>query len=252
MDSFRVIPVVDILKSKVVHAVKGERNNYNPLISELFNTPNPIDVIESLIMKYGFNEIYIADLDSILKKVPNLELLSTICERFPKIKIILDPGITNLKEIYLFSRIKLNKLILGMETIENLKVIEGALTALGKDHIIISIDMYNGKMLTKNKKLIKKNPLDISSEMERLGVKEIIILDLFRIGQKIGGIPEIYMKIRETFEGNVLAGGGTKNLEDLLLYSQNKFSGVLIGTSLYDGTIKIEEIKKLINKNLTC
>ncbi len=250
MVNFRIIPVLDIFKTKIVHAVKGERSNYKPLISKLFNTSNPMKIVEIMVLNYNFTELYIADLDSIVNKKPNLDLLLKINKAFPHLKIILDPGISNLEEISLFSQLTLNKLILGIETIDNLNLVKDALKKLSSDRIVISIDIYKGKIMTKNKELSTFDPLNLSNEINHYGVKEIIVLDLFRIGQKIGGIPDLYLKIRENFEGKVIAGGGIKDFEDLLLYYDKKFSGVLIGTALYDGTIKIEDVEKLKNKTL--
>ncbi|HEY0089823.1 MAG TPA: HisA/HisF-related TIM barrel protein, partial [Candidatus Lokiarchaeia archaeon] len=104
-----------------------------------------------------------------------------------------------------------------------------------------SIDMFQEKLITKMK-LDSFNPLKIISLLDSLGVKEIILLDLFRVGQKIGGIPPLYLKIREIFSGDILVGGGIKDFNDILNYKKNNFSGVLIGTAFYDGSIKIEEI----------
>ena len=46
MSQFEIIPVIDILNSKVVHAVKGERSKYKRLRSYLFNSSNPKDIIK--------------------------------------------------------------------------------------------------------------------------------------------------------------------------------------------------------------
>ncbi len=78
MTIFRVIPVLDILNSEVVHAVKGERAKYQPLKSKILNSSNPIIAAKILAEKYCFNEIYIADLDSIVKKKPNLKIITLI------------------------------------------------------------------------------------------------------------------------------------------------------------------------------
>ncbi|MFX0104936.1 MAG: HisA/HisF-related TIM barrel protein, partial [Candidatus Hodarchaeota archaeon] len=75
------------------------------------------------------------------------------------------------------------------------------------------------------------------------GIETIILLDLHRVGQKFGGIPPLYLDILRNFKGDVFVGGGIKDYRDLLNYKENNFSGVLIATALYDGTIKIERIK---------
>jgi len=242
MSKFRIIPVLDILNSEVVHAKKGERTKYKPLKSKILDSSNPIIAVKKLADKFHFDEIYIADLDSIVKRKPNLELISLIL-KMVNIKVILDPGITNYEDIMLFSNFNLFKLIIGIETVENYDVIKDGVKKFGQNEIVLSIDMFQGKLKSK---LDIFNPLELMSLLEHLGVKEIILLDLFRVGQKIGGIPPLYLKIREIFSGDILVGGGIKDFNDILNYKKNNFSGVLIGTAFYDGSIKIEEIKQII------
>ena len=105
--------------------------------------------------------------------------------------------------------------------------------------------MFKGKIITKINDLKNETPLNVVLKLKNLGVRELILLDLFRVGQKLGGIPPLYLKIRNIFDGNILVGGGIKNFDDLLNYYRNSFSGVLLATALYDGSIKVEKLKIL-------
>ena len=242
MLGFKIIPVLDLLKSEVVHALKGERSKYQPLKSKLFNSSNPLEIIDILRQKFNFHEFYIADLDSIVKKSPNIKLLSKLSEN-PYIKIMLDPGIENKEDLLRYSNLKLDKLILGLETIQNCSVIGESLNLLGSNKVIVSIDMYNGKIISNIPALKNQNPIKLIDAIEHLGVKIVILLDLFRVGQKIGGIPPLYLEIRDRFEGDILVGGGIKNLEDVKRYKEENFSGILVATALYDGSLNIEDLK---------
>lgn len=237
--------MIDILNSEAVHAVKGERDRYKPLTSKLFKSHNPEEILQFLLSNYGFKEFYMADLDAIVNKKPNFQLLTKILG-IPKIKIMIDPGIVNSKDVILYSKFVIHKLIIGLEKIHNMEVIQEALSLLGQNKIIISIDLYKGKVLSDSMELRNKNPKEIVEMVNRLGVQEIILLDLFRVGQKIGGIPSQYLEIQKIFNGKIFVGGGIKNYGDILNYHQNKFSGVLIATALYDGTIDIEKVRKYV------
>ncbi len=242
MTRFKIIPVIDILNSKAVHAIKGERTKYNPLKSNLFQSSNPVEIIQLFKKKYDFNEFYVADLDSIINKTPNFPILKQILD-ISDMNIILDPGIVNLEDIYLFSRFKIKNLILGLETIKSFKLINQSLQILDRNKIIISIDMYNGQILSSAKDIKTQNPFNLIKRIESLGIKNIILLDLFRVGQKIGGIPPFYLDLLHNFTGNIFVGGGIKNYRDILDYKEQNFSGILIATALYDGTIDIEKLR---------
>ena len=43
-----IIPVLDILNNKVVKAVKGDRANYESIDSKLYNSIEPIEIINQL------------------------------------------------------------------------------------------------------------------------------------------------------------------------------------------------------------
>ena len=111
-----------------------------------------------------------------------------------------------------------------------------------KEKIGLSIsylsDIEHGRKAAPKSEIVRK--------IEDLGAINIILLDLFKVGQKIGGIPALYFKIRDVFNGEILVGGGIKNIQDIEEYKSNNFSGALIGTALHDGSIKIEELRSFL------
>lgn len=244
MKNFRIIPVLDLLNSTAVHAIKGERAKYKPLKPIFINSSNPIKISKVLLESFKFEEIYIADLNSIMLNGSNLNQIKQIINQ-TKAKILLDPGIRDKENIVQIFNIPINKLILGIETINNLDLIKKALDIYGPKNILISIDMYDKRVLSPIKEFKNGNPMDLTKVLGDLGVKDIILLDLYRVGQKMGGIPPIYIKIKNQFKGNILVGGGIKNIQDIVDYKNHKFSGVLIGTALYDGTLSKNQIEKM-------
>jgi phosphoribosylformimino-5-aminoimidazole carboxamide ribotide isomerase len=243
MKKFKIIPVIDILNSEVVHAVKGERDKYQPLKSVLIKNSDPIQIIKKINKDTSILEVYIADLDAIIRREPNFSLLAEIL-KIPQIKVIIDPGIISIENILEYSKYKLDSLILGLETLQNLKVISDCLEIIGSKKTIVSIDMYKETIQTNVKEIKNQNPINIIRIIEDLGVEIIILLDLYKVGQKLGGISPLYLEIKRLFNGKVLAGGGIRDFKDIELYKQHGFSGVLIGTALHDGTIEIEKLRK--------
>ena len=244
MSHFRIVPVIDLLNSTAVHAIKGDRKNYQPLKTPLINSADPLKIIQFLNQKMDFDEFYIADLDSIINKKPNIKIISKILN-ISSINIMLDPGIENKKDLMLYSKLKLNKIILGLETINSIKDINECLEILGAKRIIVSIDMYKGNIISRIKNWKHQEPEKIITELENLGIMELILLDLFRVGQKVGGIPQSYLQIQRSFSGNVLVGGGIRDIEDIISLKEENFSGVLIATALYDKSIENDDLKKI-------
>lgn len=247
MAKFDIIPVIDILNSKAVHAVEGKRSEYQPLNSYLFDSTHPQQIIKNLYEEFHFLTYYIADLDSIMNNKPNTKILDEILKIFEDITLILDPGVESESDVEMFSKLPNTKLILGLETINGLDVIANAVEQLGQEKIMVSIDMYEGKIFSKNQSIKRIKPVDLVNKIENFNTSNIILLDLSRVGQKVGGIPPLYKKIKKTFFGSILVGGGIKDIADVKLYYNQSFAGVLIGTALYDGTIKKKEIHSFFN-----
>ncbi|MHA1150002.1 MAG: HisA/HisF-related TIM barrel protein [Promethearchaeota archaeon] len=245
MSQFRIVPVLDLLNGQAVHAIKGERANYKPLKSVLINSSKPIKLVSFFFNTLKFKELYIADLDAILKKKLNLNLISSIIEQI-NVKIMLDPGIREINDLIQFKNSNINKIILGLETIRTLDTISRAIKSLGPEKIIISLDLYKGRPLTDINNLKNKSSLEIIEIIETYGAQEVILLDLYRVGQKIGDLPEDYIKILKKFNGNILVGGGIKDLQDIKSYYKSGFSGVLIATALHDGTINLKKLKEFL------
>ena len=118
---------------------------------------------------------------------------------------------------------------------------------MGKSKLVVSIDMYKEKVISNARGLRNKSIIEIIKKIEEIGIKELILLDLFRVGQKIGGIPQQFLEIQGSFKGSIYVGGGIKDYKDIQNFKDHNFAGVLIATALYDGTINIEKVSNFSN-----
>lgn len=90
----RVIPVIDMLKGEAVQAIRGERQKYQPLKTVLAPSSDSTDIAIAFQESFGFNELYIADLDAIMGTVSNLEVIKKISDT-TDLKLIVDAGVNN-------------------------------------------------------------------------------------------------------------------------------------------------------------
>ncbi len=59
------IPVIDLFDGRVVHAVRGQRDAYRPIISTLTDTPSPAAVLAGYLNLFPFRHCYFADLNAL-------------------------------------------------------------------------------------------------------------------------------------------------------------------------------------------
>ena len=91
-----IIPVLDIYKSNVVVAVKGNRHLYQPINYKLYNSTDPRDIINAIKEKFKPKIIYIADLDAITNDKANHKIIDSIIKNNTDIEFWIDTGLNKL------------------------------------------------------------------------------------------------------------------------------------------------------------
>jgi phosphoribosylformimino-5-aminoimidazole carboxamide ribotide isomerase len=247
MNGFRIIPVIDIMNGIAVHANKGLRNEYQPIHMKFSQSSKPKDLLAFYLQKFHFTEAYIADLDSIIREKPNLEILSEIIHE-STLNIMLDAGIRNLYDIIQFKNLGVDKLILATETIESFGVIDDAVSEIGPEKIIVSIDMKKQHLICECKEFAEMDINSIITQVKKRGISEIILLDLSKIGSLSGGGSSNYTSIRKNHPDlSIIIGGGVKNIQDIHRLKDQGFNGALIATALHKGIISPELVNIFFN-----
>lgn len=233
---FRTILVLDLYDKKVVHAQGGDRKKYLPvhLNSTICNTSDPLQIVKKLKPK----EVYIADLNLLQHK--GLHQIN-----FPIIKqislyttVMLDAGIKTCEDMLEAISIT-DTIILGTET-ASLQLFK-EITTLFPGKINISLDKKYDKVLS-NDPLMPKDPFLLLEEINKLDIKNIIILDLDRVGTSNGIDLQFLSKIVNISKHAVLLGGGLKSCEDIVTLEQIGIQGALIATALHNGNIPVNSI----------
>ncbi|MCP8314252.1 MAG: HisA/HisF family protein, partial [archaeon] len=228
----RIIPVIDIMGGVAVHAKGGQRYDYKPIKSQLCETSNPIDLALALRTKFGFRELYIADLDSIMGRGDNMDMLRRIYE-YSSMKIMVDSGIDDVKKARELLHVGVEKVVVGTETLTGFEVLKKILNFSGHERIIVSIDMKNGEILSKCKEIVRLSPEALVKRLKSMGIKELILLDLSRIGSESGVNIELIRRVLSSVDIPIITGGGIRNIDDVLLLRDLGISGVLISTALH-------------------
>jgi phosphoribosylformimino-5-aminoimidazole carboxamide ribotide isomerase len=224
---------MDLLNGSVVHAVKGERLKYKPIQSSMIcDSSDPFEVLSAVKPR----ELYIADLDHIQDIGDNFEIIKKISG---KTKTMVDIGVKNMDDVQKCAEIA-DTVIIGTET-ASFEVIEyAALEFPGR--INVSIDMKNGYVLTKDRTM-EVRPEDLVRRMNEIDLKDIIILDLGKVGTS-AGIDKIFLReIAKISTHNIIVGGGIKDVVDIETLEISGISGALAATALHNGNIPLSFIR---------
>jgi len=238
----KIIPVIDILNSVAVHAVRGRRKEYQPLKSVLCASSDPLDV--ALAFKaLGFDELYVADLDAITGKHTNFLILKQIADR-TGLKLMVDAGIADLESAEKVMRSHVSNIIIGTETLTNINFVEEAIKCLGRERVVVSLDLVDGEVASKFELGKFRDPVTLSREFQEMGVAKIIMLDLARVGSGEGVNLPILKNVMRNIVINVIVGGGVRDVKDLVELQNLGVFGVLLATALHSGRISLEELRQ--------
>jgi phosphoribosylformimino-5-aminoimidazole carboxamide ribotide isomerase len=238
----RIIPVMDVRDGNVVHAVGGNRADYEPLISDLCATGEPLPLAFSLRERFGFEECYVADLNAIADGDPDLELFAGLVELglFPWV----DAGVRSAAGA---TRLRATgaAVVVGTETLESVEMWESIIRAADPRRIALSLDLNSGRLV--NEPLCETDPLRLverlftaADEIRAPGPARLFVLDLARVGQGKGpGTERLVCELSKRYlDCEVIAGGGIRNDIDIERLEREGAAGVLIASALHDGSIQ--------------
>lgn len=231
---FRIIFVLDIFNGRVVHAVRGERDRYQPIhkFSRICDTSDPLEIVKTLKPR----EVYIADLNRLQGMGDNFEVIRRISRLCSS---MVDLGAASLQDVKSGLNIA-STVVLGTET-SSLALIEEAAQRFPYA-INVSIDIKNGIVLTRDEKL-NLDPLELIDILNSYQIKDLIILELSRVGTERGIDREFLKKAAINSDHDLLLGGGIRNLEDLKLLGELGIKGALVATSIHTGRIPLGMIQ---------
>jgi len=237
----KVIPVIDVLNGVVVHAVRGNRQEYKPLQSVLTGSVDPIEVA-TVFKLQGFSTLYLADLDAILGKKPCFAFYSRIVQM--GFNLMVDAGATDIQTVKELLKCGVSKVIVGTETLQSKVFLQETVKQIGADKIVISFDMKDDRVLLHPAFDGSTDVFELLEAFQALGVSEFILLDLTRVGSDEGVNVKLLKKVlATTLIGGVYVGGGIRSVDDLLRFKELNVLGVLSATALHLGKIGVKDLQ---------
>jgi phosphoribosylformimino-5-aminoimidazole carboxamide ribotide isomerase len=232
----KIIPVLDILNGIVVRGVAGEREKYKPVSGIIANNSDPLTIASAFHTLFSFDEIYIADLDAITRKGNNLGKIKEIKEQ-TGMNILLDFGVRSLDDIERLIQSDIDSVVVATETMNDFDTLSSAINKYPK-HVIGSLDLKKGMLVSTNPKIAKTNPIEMARKFEDNGLSRLIVLEMSLVGTSLGPIHNVLVKVCEETEMRIVAGGGVRYQQDLVDLYNIGVKEALVATALHKGNIK--------------
>ena len=227
-----IIPVIDLKDGQVVHAVRGDRQHYQPihLHSQLTASSNIEAVLSGFLTLYPFDTFYIADLNAITGHGQHNALITTLLARHPEIEFWIDNG-SRLAELHP-KPAKNYRPVIGTES-------QLAPTGQLAQDLILSLDFKQEQAAG--------DPAWFTDSHN--WPQHLIIMTLSRVGGKTGpDLQKLAEYVGNYPQKNIIAAGGIRDFDDLQTLENLGVNSALVATALHTGTLSTAQIEKLQTK----
>jgi phosphoribosylformimino-5-aminoimidazole carboxamide ribotide isomerase len=238
----RVVGVLDLVGGVAVHAVRGERDRYQPVRGRLAPTAEPVALARGF-GAIGGREVYVADLDAIGGGALQAEAIAVLAA---ETRVIVDAGATRPDRVRELLGLGVARVVVGTETLDDVATLPALAEAAGPDGLVLSLDLRDRRTISRAAALGGRPALEALDALAAVAPREVIVLDLARVGT--GGGPDVGLvaEVRARFPGlEVLAGGGVRDAADLDALARAGAAGALVGTALHTGAIGATELRAL-------
>jgi phosphoribosylformimino-5-aminoimidazole carboxamide ribotide isomerase len=239
----RVIPVIDLKSGAAVHAVRGERERYRPLRSGLVAGSDPVEVARAVREALGLGELYVAELDAIAGGPGHRDVLAALAR---EARVMVDAGVSEIAAVRSLLELGAARVVIGTETLASQAALEGLRAELPDASLVLSLDLRAGRVLSRDAGLARLGAAEALERMRHSGVREVIVLDLGRVGAEAGPDVPLMRELCARFpELELLAGGGVRDVADLRALADAGAAGALLATALHGGAIGPGELSAL-------
>jgi phosphoribosylformimino-5-aminoimidazole carboxamide ribotide isomerase len=231
----RVIPVIDLKSGAAVHAVRGERERYRPLRSELVAGSDPVEIARAVRQRFGFDELYAADLDAIAGEQLQREVLAALAR---EARLMVDAGATDSAAVQRLLDLGAARVVIGTETLADAAALERLRAELADAPLVLSLDLRAGRVLSRDPELARLGAAEALARLDHQALREVIVLDLARVGSKAGPDVALVRELHARFPDlELLAGGGVRDAADVTALAEAGAAGALIATAIHNGAL---------------
>jgi len=236
----KIIPAIDIIDGKCVRLTKGDYSQ------KIIYNENPLEVAKKF-EAVGIKYLHLVDLDGAkAKQIVNWNILESIAK---ETNLIVDfgGGIRSKEDLRIAFQSGATKITAGSIAIND------------RDSVISWIDKYGDKIIlgadTLNE-MVSINAWEVTTKISlinfirgywSLGIRETIVTDISKDGLLKGPAFNLYEKIKSEIPSlELIASGGVAKIEDINKLNKSKINGVIIEKAIYEGRIKLNELKRFI------
>jgi phosphoribosylformimino-5-aminoimidazole carboxamide ribotide isomerase len=233
---FRVIPALDLKDGKVTRLRQGKEDEVT------FTAENPVDVAEEWVKK-GAKVLHVIDLDGAFQgRLKHEDVIREVL-KFP-VEVQVGGGLRDFEIAERLLRMGVKRVILGTIATEKIEEVR-EFAEKWKKRVMIAIDTKKGRVVVKGwKEASNMTPLQLAKLYDDLELS-FLYTNVDVEGLVSGIEKEKISEIVRNLRNPVYVAGGVTSVDDVRFIKRVGAAGVVIGSALYTGKLKFEEVLKI-------
>jgi phosphoribosylformimino-5-aminoimidazole carboxamide ribotide isomerase len=233
----KIIPAIDLIDGTAVRLTQGDYGTAEKVADD------PVEAAKRFA-SLGAKWLHIVDLDGAKEGTPvNAEVIGRIiaATRATGMRVEVGGGIRTIQTIKEYLNMGVGRTILGSVAIHEPDLVREAISRFGWP-VTVGIDAREGRVQAGGwLEDSEVSYLDLAAKMDEAGVHTIIYTDIARDGTLAGPNLEELKAINERVQTNVIASGGIRDINDVKSLIKLDLYGAIVGKSIYQGTLDLEE-----------
>lgn len=236
-----VIPAIDIIDGKCVRLEQGDYR-----LKKVYEK-DPVDTAKRF-EDFGLKRLHVVDLDGAkAKQVINWKTLERIAS---KTRLVIDfgGGIKTDNDLKIVFDSGASLAVIGSIAVTDRDLFQSWLIAYGTDRFILGADIREGNIAVSG--WLEDTDIglfDFLMYYKGIGISQVLCTDITKDGMMKGSSTDLYKSLAEDFPSmGIIASGGVSSIDEIHLLNEYGVAGVIIGKALYEGLIKLEELKEFL------
>lgn len=238
----RIIPAIDIIDGKCVRLTQGDFKK------KKVYREDPVEVALEF-QEADLDCLHLVDLDGAKKgKVVNWDVIREIQER-TALSVDFGGGVKTEEEVEQLLDLGVHQINIGSLAVKEPEKFSDWLKKYGPENFVLSADV-KGEHVSINGWLeeTKFRLFDLVDQFEKQGLEFLTCTDIGTDGTLAGPNLGLYKKLVNRYPTvKIVASGGVSSMDDLRELKYARVYGVIIGKAIYEGKIKLEELKAFQN-----
>jgi HisA/HisF family protein len=240
-----VIPVLDLMKGRVVQGERGQRHRYRPIESLLVAGSEPVAVAQALHRETDCPAFYVADLDALMGVGDHRDVIGALRDQLGT-DLWVDAAVDSPAAALRLLAMGATRAIVGTETLPDLAALRDIAGELPAERLLVSLDMGAEGVISRCPELSGLQPLAaLETLCTAAALTSVILLFLEQVGTGAGLDIATLQAARQAFPSlTLLSGGGVRAPDDLRVLAALGIDGVLLATALHRGWITAADLRE--------